>query len=193
MSRALATSDSALDRKHASIPNRAITFSGTCFQWQVDDYAERTRLALRLRHSRWLTCEAGSLWRQTERVGDTAAAGDEVVLRRVRDICGRFEGVDEGELQDRPLFRVGRRRFAIFNGSTSPMRPRWDGSGRSLHFLADPAELEALRHDVRFVPSPHHGNRGWLTIRIDDVDTVDWTEIAELLESAHQVVAPSRS
>ena len=88
---------------------------------------------------------------------------------------------------------VGRRRFAIFNGSTSPRRSRWDGSGRSLHFLADPVELEALRQDVRFVESPHHGNRGWLAIRIDDADSVDWIEIAELLESAHQLAAPRRS
>ena len=115
---------------------------------------------------------------------------DEVVLHRLRAICRGFAGADEGALQDRPLFRVGRRRFAIFNGEASPPRPRWSQSGRSLHFVADPLELDALRQDGRFTPSPHHGDRGWLTMRLDDPDAADWAEIAELLESAYRHVAP---
>jgi predicted DNA-binding protein (MmcQ/YjbR family) len=99
-------------------------------------------------------------------------------------------GADEGELQDRPLFRVGRRRFAIFNGETSPARPRWSQSGRSLHFAAEPLELEALRQDGRFTVSPHHGDRGWLALRLDNPNDADWAEIAELLESAYRYVAP---
>lgn len=126
---------------------------------------------------------------QTERVGDATGKIDEIVIGRIREICRPLAGADEGELQDRPLFRVGRRRFAIFNATTSPSLPRWNGSGRSLHFLADPAELHALSHDVRFSASPHHGTRGWLALRIDDPETVDWAEIAELLESAHRLVA----
>ena len=118
---------------------------------------------------------------------------DEIVLGRVREICERFDGVDEGALQDRPLFRVRRRRFAIFNGLTSPSRSRWDLSGRSLHFLADPAELQALRHEGRFFESPHHGTRGWMALRIDGPEAVDWVEIAELLESAHRLVARRRT
>jgi predicted DNA-binding protein (MmcQ/YjbR family) len=113
---------------------------------------------------------------------------DDLALEHIRQLCLRFEDADEGELQERPLFRVGRRRFALFNGASSPERPRWNGSGRSLHFLADPDELDALRHDARFTPSPHHGSRGWLALRID-VEDVDWGEVGELLESAHlQVV-----
>lgn len=115
---------------------------------------------------------------------------DEAALGRVRQICLPFSGADEGELQNRPLFRVGRRRFAIFNGVGSPPRPRWSDSGRSLHFLADPLELDALRQDGRFTPSPHHGHRGWLALRLDGSD-VDWPEVAELLESAYRQVSPS--
>ena len=115
---------------------------------------------------------------------------DDIVLHRVRAICGGFAGADEGELQDRPLFRVGRRRFAIFNGETSPARSRWSQSGRSLHFVAESLEFEALRRDGRFTPSPHHGDRGWLALRLDDPDVADWVEIAELLESAYRRIAP---
>jgi predicted DNA-binding protein (MmcQ/YjbR family) len=59
-----------------------------------------------------------------------------------------------------------------------------------LHFVADPLELDALRQDDRFTASPHHGDRGWLAIRLDHPDAVDWDEIAELLESAYRRVVP---
>jgi predicted DNA-binding protein (MmcQ/YjbR family) len=114
---------------------------------------------------------------------------DDEGLARVRAICRALPEASEGELQDRPLFHVRRRRFAIFNGDASPPRPRWDGCGRSLHFLADPDEADALRGDERFAASPHHGDRGWFALPIDD-DT-DWTEVAELLRSAHARVCPT--
>ena len=78
-------------------------------------------------------------------------AVDAEALQRVRAVCLGLPGTEEGELQDRPLFRVGRRRFAIFNGSESPPRPRWASSGRSLHFVADPLDHAALSQDGRFV------------------------------------------
>jgi predicted DNA-binding protein (MmcQ/YjbR family) len=111
-------------------------------------------------------------------------------LERVRRICLAFEGADEGELQGRPLFRVGRRRFAIFNGLGSPPRPRWESSGRSLHFLGDPTERDSLTQDPRFAASPHHGNRGWFAIGL--AGDVNWEELAELLHAAHARVAPRR-
>ena len=112
---------------------------------------------------------------------------DLVALARIRGICAAFEGVEEAQLQDRPLFRVGRRRFAIFNGNGSPPRPRWAGFGRSLHFLADASELDALRQDPRFAPSPHHGDRRWMFLSVDPA-SIDWSEIAELLDSAFRQV-----
>jgi predicted DNA-binding protein (MmcQ/YjbR family) len=115
---------------------------------------------------------------------------DDSVLERIRSICLGFPGVDEGELQDRPLFRVGRRRFAIFNGRSSPPRRRWGSWGCSLHFLADPDEITALLQDARFRSSPHHGDRGWLGIELGDDEPVDWDEVAELLESGYGQVAP---
>lgn len=113
---------------------------------------------------------------------------DEQVLERLRRICSTFDDCEEGVLQDRPLFHVNRRRFAIFNGETSPPRPRWAAAGRSVHFLSDPAEHDALLQDGRFEPSPHHGDRGWLSVRLDS-ETVDWAELTELLDAAHRQVA----
>jgi predicted DNA-binding protein (MmcQ/YjbR family) len=117
---------------------------------------------------------------------------DAIALARIRRICFTFAGAEEAELQSRPLFSVGKRRFAIFNGVSSPPRPRWNSSGRSLHFLTDPLEVEALGQDRRFGPSPHHGNRGWMALRLDRGD-VGWGEVAELLESAYRQVVPGTS
>ena len=61
--------------------------------------------------------------------------------------------------------------------------------GEGVH-LADPHEIDALRHDDRFGPSPHHGDRGWLALGMGDVGSVDWVEVAELLASAYLQVAP---
>ena len=71
-------------------------------------------------------------------MGHEAVELDEIVLGRVREICERFDGVDEDALQDRPLFRVGRRRFAIFNGLTSPSRSGWDLSAARCTFSPIP-------------------------------------------------------
>jgi len=121
-------------------------------------------------------------------VVDGGQRDDEAALTAIRRICSAWPGAEEAALQDRPLFRVGKRRFALFNGLNSPPRPRWISSGQSLHFLADPGDLDALRQDERFELSPHHGSRGWLAIRLDG-DEVDWNEVAELLEQAYRQVA----
>lgn len=115
-------------------------------------------------------------------------AADADVLARIRAVCLDFPEVEEAELQGRPLFRVRHRRFAIVNGAASPARPRWQGFGRSLHVLTEPTEEEALRHDPRFEPSPHHGDRGWTALAIGPA-SVDWVEIAELLEAGYRRAA----
>jgi predicted DNA-binding protein (MmcQ/YjbR family) len=117
----------------------------------------------------------------------TGAAEDDRDLERIRAICAAFPDAEEDVLQDRPLFHVRRRRFAIFNGDDSPPRPRWNGCGRSLHLLTDRKERDALGQDERFSPSPHHGDRGWFMLRLEG--EIDWREVAELLESAYREAA----
>ena len=113
---------------------------------------------------------------------------DERDLSLIRHICLRFPEVEETELQNRPLFRVHSRRFALFNGTLSPPRPRWRGFGRSLHFVSDPQERRALSQDPRFATSPHHGDRGWMALDLEG-DETDWVEVAELLDTAYRQVA----
>jgi len=120
-------------------------------------------------------------------LGDALA--DDTVLERVRAICHSLPETEQAELQSRPLFRVRRRRFVIFNGSQAPDRPRWDGCGQSLHLLTDPLERDALSQDSRFFVSPHHGDCGWYALRLGQ-SKVHWVEVAELIESAYRQAAP---
>lgn len=116
-------------------------------------------------------------------------AAEEARLARIRAICMALPEVEESTFQTRPLFRVRRRRFAIVNDAACPPRPRWAGAGPSLHFPTDTREADALRADRRFRPSPHHGHRGWLALRLD-TDDLDWDEIAELIVTAYRSAAP---
>ena len=119
---------------------------------------------------------------------DGTDEGDERTLAWLRDVCLAFPEAVEARLQDRPLFVVRRRRFALLNGVSSPPRPRWAGCGRSVHVLTAPEERSALAADPRFTPSPHHGDRGWLAV---DPVAVTRTELAELLDAAYRVAAPA--
>ena len=113
---------------------------------------------------------------------------DHVDLIRIRGICSRFPEAEESTLQDRPLFHVRRRRFAIFNDDNLPDRKRWEGFGRSLHFVADQRLLIQLKSDSRFIASPHHGFRGWMSFDLAH-GKVDWSWIDELLFLAYRHVA----
>jgi hypothetical protein len=116
------------------------------------------------------------------------SGSDSDALARIREICSRFPDAEESELQNRPLFHVRRRRFAIFNDDSSPARRWWQAFGRSLHFATDPGRRSRLLGDARFGVSPHHGFRGWMAVDLRARD-VEWSEIEGLLESAFRAVA----
>ena len=64
-------------------------------------------------------------------------------------------------------------RVAVWCASTLPVQQALAGS----------------RPDQFFVP-PYVGHRGWLGIRLDV--PLDWEEVAELIEEAYRLVAPTR-
>jgi predicted DNA-binding protein (MmcQ/YjbR family) len=165
--------------------------------WTVEDQISDRRRRLKattfderlrwLRGAQEIARESGALQRARQ-LRLTDADPEVMAFARVRDICMTFGDVERAEIQGRPLFRVGKYRFAIFNSAWAPPRARWANSGCSLHFLADPSEADALRGDPRFSPSPHHGDRGWFAVCLDE-PRPDWTEIEELLTSAHAQVS----
>ena len=62
---------------------------------------------------------------------------------------------------------------------------------RSLVFLPDPAERQALSEDGRFYVPRYHGPYGWLGLVLDD-DDADWDEVAELVRDSYRQVAIKR-
>jgi hypothetical protein len=106
---------------------------------------------------------------------------DDPYLERIRRICLAFPEVEEVEMWGGPLFRVRRRRFALFNGPGFPHR--------SLHVVTDPAERDALLQDDRFEVSTHHPQQGWMAMNLEAA-VIDWDEVTELLETAYRHVIP---
>jgi predicted DNA-binding protein (MmcQ/YjbR family) len=99
---------------------------------------------------------------------------------RIRRICLTFPETEEIFMWGGPLFRVRRRRYAVFNGST--LGPC------CLHLVTAMEDRPALQQDARFRISNHHGDRGWMALDLDS-RAVDWGEIEELIETAYRQVA----
>lgn len=110
-------------------------------------------------------------------------------LDRVRRIClalpEAWEKVSHGE----PTFWVGKKMFATFANAANH-----HGAGRhavwckSTHVTQD---LLIARSPERYFSPPYVGPGGWVGIFLDRAP--DWTEIAERLRSAYELVAPARA
>ena len=85
---------------------------------------------------------------------------------------------------DEPTFRVNGKNF-IFAAQ--------DGRGLSVKLPKEEAEA-VVATDERCTPTGYGlGRHGWVSISLeDDVEDVDWTEIAEWIESSYLLVAPKR-
>jgi predicted DNA-binding protein (MmcQ/YjbR family) len=113
---------------------------------------------------------------------------DDPLLGRVRGIALALPGADEKVSHGRPTFFT-RKVFAIFGGVVKGDHGS-DALGRALVFLPDPAERPALLADGRFVVPGYEGAYGWLAL--DLRGRVDWSEVAELVESSYRLTAPPR-
>ena len=107
---------------------------------------------------------------------------DDPYLTELRDVCLALPEATEKEAWGRPTFRAGKM-FAIFSGHV--------GHPYSLEFKPDPDERLALEQDARVYMPPYSGASGWLALDFDTAP-VDWTEIAELVESSYRLVALKR-
>ena len=81
------------------------------------------------------------------------------------------------------MFRVGRRRFAIFNGAC---RRRGDvGARRVARFTFWPIR----KRSFHYAKTDGSGPRRTLEMSLEDHVAVDWSEIAERLESGYLQVS----
>jgi predicted DNA-binding protein (MmcQ/YjbR family) len=107
---------------------------------------------------------------------------DSPYLAELREICLALPEATEKEAWGRPTFRAGKI-FAMYSGD--------DDHPYTVIFKPDPDEQVALVQDDRFYPPKYWGPFGWLALDLTAAP-VDWTEVAELVESSYRQVALKR-
>ncbi|MBT0565464.1 MmcQ/YjbR family DNA-binding protein [Williamsia sp. CHRR-6] len=112
------------------------------------------------------------------------------VLSRVREIALALPEAIEKVAHGQPTFRSSKV-FAYYGGSVRAGEPRaGHRHGQSVLIVPDPSERTALEQDPRtFVPA-YLGPSGWLGIDLSG--SVDWTEIAELIDASFRQTATAR-
>lgn len=107
---------------------------------------------------------------------------DDPYLSELREICLALPEAVEKETWGRPTFRAGKI-FAMFTGD--------EEHPYALTFKPDADEQVALVQDSRFYAPPYWGPFGWLSLDFSAAP-VDWTEVAELVETSYRQVAIKR-
>ena len=108
---------------------------------------------------------------------------DDPFLSDLRRVALALPESCEVEAWGRPTFRAGKKIFAIFTGINEERY--------SVVFKPEAAERPALTDDPRFYVPPYWGASGWLALDFT-ATTVDWQEVAELLEASYRQVALKR-
>jgi predicted DNA-binding protein (MmcQ/YjbR family) len=107
---------------------------------------------------------------------------DDPYLSELREICLALPDAVEVETWGRPTFRAGKI-FVVFTGSQA--------HPQAMVFKPDAEERAALVDDPRFYSPPYWGSSGWLALDFTAA-TVDWSEVAELIEVSYRQVALKR-
>jgi hypothetical protein len=108
---------------------------------------------------------------------------DDPYLAELRDVCMALPEAVEVEAWGRPTFRAAKKLFAVFTGGQE--------DHHAVVFKPDGDERPALLADERFFVPPYFGPSGWLALDFDAA-SVDWDEVAELMEASYRQVALKR-
>jgi hypothetical protein len=116
--------------------------------------------------------------------GSPAPAEDP--LARLRAICLAFPEASERLSHGEPTWFVGgKKSFATYADHHHDDRLAfWCPAPEGVQ-----AEMVAAEPERFFVP-PYVGGRGWLGVRLDV--SVDWDEVAGIVEEAYRLVAPRK-
>ena len=114
---------------------------------------------------------------------------DDALLRRVRELALGFPGAAEKVSHGRPQFFTTKT-FAVYGATVKGDHhsTRWS---RSLQFLPDPDEHEALLGDSRIFVPAYWGPAGWLALDLT-ADEPDWDEVRELIDMSYRRTATRR-
>lgn len=113
---------------------------------------------------------------------------DDPLLAKVREICLALPEAAEKVSHGHPNFFT-KKVFAVFGGIVKGDHAA-DTYSRSMLFLPDDTEREALLTDEKFFWPAYYGPYGWLGVdlRIDP----DWAEVAELADMSYRNTAAKR-
>src|SRR5215212_868307 len=105
----------------------------------------------------------------------------------MRSLCLALPETNERPSHGAPTFFIrDKKTFVMFHDDHH-------GDGRLAIWCAAPPGLQATLVDeepTRFFVPPYVGHRGWLGVRLDL--TLDWDEIAGIVEDAYAEVAPRK-
>lgn len=113
---------------------------------------------------------------------------EDPILERVREMVLSLPGAAEKYRFERPTFYTVKV-FGFYGGSVK-VEGKQVRHEQSLVILPDPGEYEALVADPRVHMPAHVGPFGWLGL--DLWEEMDWTEVAELLDTSYRLTAPRR-
>jgi predicted DNA-binding protein (MmcQ/YjbR family) len=106
-------------------------------------------------------------------------------LTKLRELCLALPATTERLSHGEPTWFVGKKVFVTFADHHHDDRVGfWCAAPEGLQ-----EDLVATQSENYFRP-PYVGHRGWLGVYLD-VD-VDWTSVADLVETAYRQVAPRR-
>ncbi len=105
------------------------------------------------------------------------------MIEKLRALCLALPEVTEKLSHGEPAWFVRKRLFVTFADHHH--------DDRVAFWCAAPAGAqEELIDGVRYFRPPYVGHRGWLGVYLDT--TPDWAEIAEIVQDAYRMVAPTK-
>ena len=109
-------------------------------------------------------------------------ARDELIVRKLREICLALPEVKEMTTWDHPNFRVADKIFCLMGG--------FEGDPNITVKVGKPL-LDVFLKDPRFVLASHIGKHGWVSMKVAN-GKLNWSEIASLCRDSYRRVAPAR-
>jgi len=116
---------------------------------------------------------------------------DDPILGRLREICLALPGADVKVSHGRPAFFT-KKIFAMY-GAVLKGEHNTGEYDQALVFMPAEEELEAISADDRFFTPAYWGPSGWQGLDLSGAGaTVDWNEVAELVEDSFRATATGR-
>jgi predicted DNA-binding protein (MmcQ/YjbR family) len=102
------------------------------------------------------------------------------MLARLRKICRELPGTSETVTWGHPTFKAGGKTFCVLE--------RYQGHLTICFKLSPGDAAAALRDAARFLKTPYIGDKGWVSLIVDEPP--DWRRVTELLLKSFCEVAP---